>query len=80
MGFTVSCFLLHIIVKKPQKVCNGCLEHIHIRCKVCPNCKTACPVGRIRFQVGSDDPPPKATSEMFHRMCHKVCTCFDMER
>ena len=39
---------LHTIVKTAQYVCSECLEHIHIRCKACPNCKPAwlvCVVG-----------------------------------
>ena len=26
------------------------------------------------LEWGENDPRPKATSEMFHRMCHKVCS------
>ena len=59
-------------VNKLHKVCSGCHEHIHIRCKKCPKCQTPCAIGRSRFQVEEDDLPPKAPSEMFHRMYHKA--------
>ena len=36
-------------------------------------------IGRSRFQVREDDPPPKVPSEMFQRMYHKVCTFSDFQ-